>query len=237
MISRWAIFVCAGTIFSALLAGGCCCQDMCGGCGAGGCGPRGGRGSLFCRPYEQRMADSNAYECGTCCKTVGCGGGIKQWLRNQATGCKGCGDVYWGEWISDPPDCCDPCDQCGGFTGSGGNCCKPNCLERLSRVFNGYRYCPGDCSGSCGLPVLGCRLCGGAGCESCGGGGYGGQEIHGDAAPRRVLDENWDPPPSPKPIPGKPIHKADTPRSIKVGSGRMPGGADAARRASYEPWR
>ncbi|MBC7855093.1 MAG: hypothetical protein IAF94_16810, partial [Pirellulaceae bacterium] len=52
-----------------------------------------------------------------------------------------------------------------------------------------------------------------------------------------VLHENWDPAPSPKPTPGKPIHKADTPHSIKVGTGRMPGGDVAARRASYETWR
>ena len=239
MISRWALFVCA----SALLAGGCCCPDMGGsGCGVGGCGPRRGGGSLLCRPYEQRMADSNSNHCGSCnTPTDCCNGGIKGWLNNQATGCKGCGDMYWGEWISDPPDCCDPCDQCGGFTGSGGNCCKTSCLERLSRIFNGYRYCPGDCGTSCGLPLLGCNLCGGAGCDSCGGnGGHAGhsaREIHGGAAPRRVLDENWDPAPTPKPTPDKPIHKANTPHSIKVGTGQMPGGSGNVRQASYESWR
>jgi hypothetical protein len=51
-----------------------------------------------------------------------------------------------------------------------------------------------------------------------------------------VLEENWDPPPPPKPTPGKPIHNADSPHSVKVGAGRMPG-ADAVRQASYEPWR
>lgn len=236
MISRWAIWICA----SALLASGCCCQDMCGsGCGPAGCG----RGSLFCRPYEQRMAESNDSECGTCSKPVGCcNGGIKGWLHNRATGCQGCSDVYWGEWISDPPDCCDPCDGCGGFTGSGGTCCKPNCLARIARLFHGYRNCPDDC-GSCRiLPRLGCNLCGGAGCDSCGDEGYDeidGQVIHQGGAPHgNVLDENWDPAPSPKPTPGKPIHKADVPHSIKVGAGsRMPGAPAATRRVSYEPWR
>jgi len=242
MISRW-LLVALGAV---VLASGCCCPDMCGG---GGCGPQGcglggrvlGRGSLCCRTYEQRMADSTAYECGTCCKTVGCGGGIKGWLRNQATGCKGCGDIYYGEWISDPPDCCDPCDQCGGFSGSGGNCCKPDCLGRLARLFQGYRYC-GECAGSCGMPPLfGCRICGGAGCDSCGG-GYAEESMDGsgehDVRRRgRVLDENWDPAPSPKPTPGKPVHKADTLKSIKVGYGRMPEGSGVAQRASYELWR
>jgi hypothetical protein len=239
MISRWFLFALGAVI----LASGCCCQDMCGGgCGPAGCGS-GGRGSLFCRTYEQRMADSTAYECGTCCKTVGCGGGIKGWLRNQATGCKGCGDIYYGEWISDPPDCCDPCHKCGGFSGSGGTCCKPDCLARLSRMFSSYRYCGNDCGGSCGMPqIFGCRLCGGAGCDSCGG-GQGEEYVepragHDTHHPRgSVLDENWDPAPTPKPTPGKPIHKANTPKSIKVGSGRMPGGETAAQQASYEPWR
>ncbi|MFN0017382.1 MAG: hypothetical protein ACKVP0_03920 [Pirellulaceae bacterium] len=233
MIARSALLICA----FALLASGCCCQDMCGGgCGSGGCG----KGSLFCRPYEQRMAEADSYECGTCCKPVGCGGGIKGWLHNRATGCQGCSDVYWGEWISDPPDCCDPCDQCGGFSGSGGTCCKPNCLARLARIFHGERFCPDDC-GSCNiLPRLGCNLCGGSGCDSCCGGAYGddgGHVIHEGGAHRgSVLNENWDPAPSPKPTPGKPIHKANTPHSIKVGASRMPGAA-TARRASYEPWR
>ena len=56
-----------------------------------------------------RMAASNSYNCGSCNTPVGCGnGGIKGWLRNQGTCCQGCGDRYWGEWMSDPPDCCDP---------------------------------------------------------------------------------------------------------------------------------
>jgi hypothetical protein len=29
----------------------------------------------------------------------------------------GCGPSYYGPWISDPPDCCDPCDCAGHFTG------------------------------------------------------------------------------------------------------------------------
>jgi hypothetical protein len=233
MISRWAFFVCA----SALFAGGCCGPNRCG----SGCGPGvdGGRGSLFCRSYEQRMADSDSYNCGHCNTPVGCcNGGIKGWLNSQATGCKGCGDMYWGEWVSDPPDCCDPCNKCGDYTGNGGTCCKPNCLARLSRLFNGHRYCPGVCGDICGVPLLGCNRCGGAGCDACGGQvGHAGQEIRGDATPRRVLDQNWDPAPSPLPTPGKPIHKASTPSNSKVGSGRMPGSMAAARRASYESWR
>lgn len=33
-------------------------------------------------------------------------------------GCEdGCGEKYWGDWCSDPPDCWDPCDCNGNFVG------------------------------------------------------------------------------------------------------------------------
>ena len=34
----------------------------------------------------------------------------------------GCGEIYWGDFHGDPPDCCDPCDRMANFTGgySGG---------------------------------------------------------------------------------------------------------------------
>ncbi|MEX2113034.1 MAG: hypothetical protein WD845_07595 [Pirellulales bacterium] len=28
-----------------------------------------------------------------------------------------CGEKYWHEWFSLPPECCDPCDECGGYIG------------------------------------------------------------------------------------------------------------------------
>lgn len=31
--------------------------------------------------------------------------------------CGGCGELYWNEWHSDPPACCDPCDDCGNWVG------------------------------------------------------------------------------------------------------------------------
>jgi hypothetical protein len=42
------------------------------------------------------------------------------------TGCynNGCGEIYWGDFHGDPPDCCDPCDRMGNFTGcTDGSCC------------------------------------------------------------------------------------------------------------------
>jgi hypothetical protein len=34
----------------------------------------------------------------------------------------GCGERYWGDFYGDPPDCCDPCDRCGNFTGGCNSC-------------------------------------------------------------------------------------------------------------------
>ena len=61
----------------------------------------------------------------------------------------GCGDVYWGEWASDPPACgdscdgCDSCDSCDscGTTGCGGCCGFWNPLQGLAHLW-GYRYAP-----------------------------------------------------------------------------------------------
>jgi hypothetical protein len=66
-----------------------------GGCG---CGPCGGGGL-----------------CGGCGSCGGCGRGIEGWST-----C-GCGERYWGDFLSCPPDCCDPCDGCGNYVG------RPNC--------------------------------------------------------------------------------------------------------------
>lgn len=39
------------------------------------------------------------------------------------TWCGGGEPIYWSEFHSDPPDCCDPCDRCGNFTGGDGVSC------------------------------------------------------------------------------------------------------------------
>lgn len=231
MNSRWILALSLLTVSAA----GCCGAGNCGSCGIGGCGvtdcgvaPK----TPFCRTYEERIAGGNA-ACGTCATSVGCcNGGIKGWLHNNATCCRGCGDVYWGEWTSDPPDCCDPCDQCGNFTGSGGLCCRQSCLPNLRRLFQSHRYCPGECGGGCGPS---CGDCGGSGCASCGGGvGYHSHGIHGAMQPGSVLDENWDPAPAPKPKPGVPIEKADSPHRGRVSTARKPVGVQPA---SYQQWR
>jgi len=98
-------------------------------------------------------------------------------MRRCDTCGKGCGEIYWGEWISDPPDCCDPCDQCYGcYTGPHGACCLGP-FQRLLAAFHGYSYCPPpDCGPFCGgfCNRGGCgSTCGGGGCASCGGDPHG----------------------------------------------------------------
>ena len=48
-----------------------------------------------------------------CCGTPwgGCWPNGKNWCGSQCCGC------VWHEWFSFPPPCCDPCDDCGCFTG------------------------------------------------------------------------------------------------------------------------
>ena len=116
-----------------LYCSGCACTHSSmygGGCGATGCD-----------------------DCGVASCEPACGCGVE-------TCSSGCGEVYWGEWTNNPPDCCDPCNNCGDFTGGGG-CCDPCCtpwspFRGLANLW-GYRYTP-----ACGVGGYG-------GCDSCGG--------------------------------------------------------------------
>jgi hypothetical protein len=40
-------------------------------------------------------------------------------FRYRTFPCSGCGERYWGDWYGDPPDCNDPCDHYGNYTGRG----------------------------------------------------------------------------------------------------------------------
>jgi hypothetical protein len=120
-----------------LYCSGCVCthSSMYGsgvGCGVGDCGDCGDCGVAACEPA--------------------CGCGV-------STCDSGCGEVYWGEWTNNPPDCCDPCDGCGNWTGDVGcnSCCTPwSPFAGLANLW-GYRYTP-----ACGVGGYG-------GCDSCGG--------------------------------------------------------------------
>jgi hypothetical protein len=108
----------------------------------------------------------------------------------------GCGEMYWGEWLSDPPACCDPCDPCGQWVGS--CCCRPGWLCAGLHTLWGLRYEP-QCCDPCCAPC--CDPCGGdcvAGCSQCGGGyaaaeAYDGQIIEGPVIADRAVEDQTGP--------------------------------------------
>ena len=225
MMARWALALATIVL---LASGGCCCGPCGGGMACGnGCGsilpqPIVYPGSSDCEGCDSTLAWCRPAggqggwggSCGSCSSHGSpCGGcGLLNFLRCRMTSCKGCGEMYYGEWMSDPPDCCDPCDACtGDFTGHSG-CCGPGLLGRFWLGLSGGRNCGGAC---------GCGDCGG-GCNNCGGGHgmHGGQIMHGGqmmhGGPHSVLEENWDLQPGPQPIPGKPIHKAQSAPAKRV---------------------
>ncbi len=45
-----------------------------------------------------------------------------------------CGEVFWHEWFSIPPECCDQCDDCGCFTGK----TRPDNLYSHGNDYHGW---------------------------------------------------------------------------------------------------
>lgn len=85
--------------------------------------------------YSGRQVDCHDGKCGVAdecaqCGDVGChdcvGPGPIHALKGLIHGA-GCGDVYWDEWISDPPYRCDPCDDHGNWIGP--KCCPAGILH------------------------------------------------------------------------------------------------------------
>ena len=85
------------------------------------------------------------------------------------TGCccltcsQGCGRSYWGAYAEDPPRC-EPCDNCGNFTGpcGGSGCnisfpwdrCRANGRGLFATLLGGRGCCGGDsCSSGCAEPA------------------------------------------------------------------------------------
>jgi hypothetical protein len=93
-----------------------------------------------CRRSACRTCGSCGESCGDPCADP-CGNGCygRPWHRGPLScvfawltsgtwwGCSSCGERYWGDFYSDPPDCWDPCDDYGNYTGGGG--CR-NCGNR-----------------------------------------------------------------------------------------------------------
>lgn len=92
------------------------CGDVCGGPCCSPCGYPWGPLSWVMGVFRSCL------HCGTYCGG-GCGGGC-----GGACG-GGCGELYWSDFHSQPPDCCDPCDRCGNWTGGGyyGGGCGSGC--------------------------------------------------------------------------------------------------------------
>ncbi len=87
------------------------------------------------------------------CDTVGapCGSCFGSGLLN---GSAGCGRMYWGEWAYDPPDACDPCNDCGEWVGP--RACPPSGWFRFWQGLSGLRCgnaCGGTACSECDVPV------------------------------------------------------------------------------------
>lgn len=145
------------SLFALLMVfGSGCCGYRYGTCGGGGCGSA----------IDPMLGDCGACggcgECGSCMgpRPWGCGRPAR-WCGN------GCGERYYGEWISDGPSGCDSCDDCGGWV-AGGGYYYPHPLWNGFKSLFGFRYGPGYYGGmdwGCSGPS-GC-----SGCSSCGMGG------------------------------------------------------------------
>jgi hypothetical protein len=107
---------------------GCGCEATCGCEASCGCEPAcGTEVGCGCEPACgcAEPCGCGTASCGTCGRNCRAKAG-ERWARFVGcmhkslcgTGCSGCdGEIYWSEWYNDPPQCCDPCNQCGQWTG------------------------------------------------------------------------------------------------------------------------
>ncbi len=156
-----------------LLASGCCCGPVgCEtGCVDGGCGV-----GLNCATAGDHCYDCEGASIGS--RTIPYGPLDHLRMARKRLVCGGgCGEVYYGEWRSTPPDACDPC-QGGQFVG-GAVPCRPFCwqpgmlLQAACGLYGG-RFCDGcgssfdDCCCEGGFVDSGVVAEGGScGCASC----------------------------------------------------------------------
>ena len=158
------------------------------------------------------------------CETCGTCGGVCEghtpgsYLGHQLRCMSGCGEIYWGPWHSDPPDRCDPCDDCGDWVGD--RCCAPKLRERFWWTITGQHGAAHHGKGCASCSGKGCSSCRTSGCSSCGGSGCsscGGAVSH---VPYYESDESSAPGEAPEPelIPGTPPPtriEPETPASIR----------------------
>lgn len=60
-----------------------------------------------------------------------------------SSGCEGCGERYIDEWINHPPDCCEPCDDCGNHDGQSCGACR-GIFEGIPSLWGYRRDCGCD---------------------------------------------------------------------------------------------
>jgi hypothetical protein len=76
------------------------------------CGPE------FCQHCgAQDGACGDQVQCGSGCDGGKCDGRLCRRLWSAMFHCTGCGELYWNEWINDPPACVEPCDCYGNYIG------------------------------------------------------------------------------------------------------------------------
>jgi hypothetical protein len=102
---------------------------------------------------------------GSCDACGVCGGACEghtpsSYTKHMLTCASGCGEIYWDEWLSDPPDACDPCDHCGNFVGP--RPCPPTFWQSLTlgwcHLWGQRAVTCSDCVGDVvdyGLPAYG----------------------------------------------------------------------------------
>ena len=114
-------------LFAVTLAvsGSGCCVDSCG-------VRRGPLGRARPGPID---CECGGHGCGMCRM------GLFGLARYRATCGAGCGEMYLDEWASDPPDCCDPCDDGMCRRGCRGGC-GGGIMRRGGLGLFGRRYRP-----------------------------------------------------------------------------------------------
>jgi hypothetical protein len=98
-------------------AGCCCCAPACGG------PPHGVFAHDSCDPP---CTDDCVSPVDGCARRHG-SRGLFGFLKESACCTSGCGELYLHPWINDPPHPCDPCDDCGHWTGAKHFCGPAGC--------------------------------------------------------------------------------------------------------------
>ena len=100
------------------------CDSSCGSSCGGSCGSAAPAAAPLSGPACSACGEVCGGTCGSACDDpcrAPCG--PLTWmfdLINQGYCGDGCGEIWWGDWHGAPPDCCDPCDRCGNYTGRAG---------------------------------------------------------------------------------------------------------------------